>query len=140
MKKTTDDLAMELMNAPKLDRFLNENEASFRHDDVAALVETLRKSHRMSKSAFAKGAAISSVYLYQILSGMRRPTRDKLICLLFSAQAGEAEAQELLKHAGYAQLYPANRRDAILLYGIAHGMSLLEVNEALFNQREETLF
>lgn len=139
MKKNTDDLKQELMEAPELERFLRENEGSFRKTDLGDMLETMRVRRGLSKAALAKNAGISEVYLYQILSGMRKPTRDKLICLAFSAGIDDKETQQLLKHNGYAELYAADRRDAILLYGITHGMDLFEVNDALYRAHEETL-
>ena len=41
------------------------------------------------------------------------------------------EAQELLKQAGYAQLYPKNKREAIIAHGIIHGTALAEINDKL---------
>ena len=50
------------------------------------------------------------------------------------------EAQELLKLCGFAQLYPKIRRDAIIIYGLIHGVNLFEINDKLFSEDEETLF
>ena len=49
------------------------------------------------------------------------------------------ETQDLLKKAGLAQLYPREKRDAIILYGLLHGMTLFEVNDKLFEEDEEAL-
>lgn len=45
-----------------------------------------------------------------------------------------------MKQCGHARLYPKNRRDAIILYGIANGMDLFAVNDKLFEENEETLY
>ena len=49
------------------------------------------------------------------------------------------EAQTLLQAGHYAPLYPRDRRDAILIYGLSHGLTLAEVNDALFTANAETL-
>ena len=41
---------------------------------------------------------------------------------------------------GLAQLYPMHRRDAIILYGLIHGLELQEINDRLFAEDEETLY
>ena len=51
-----------------------------------------------------------------------------------------AETQELLSLCGLAELYPKVRRDAIIIYGLLHGMDLFAVNDRLFSEDEETLF
>lgn len=50
------------------------------------------------------------------------------------------ETQELLRLCGLAELYPKVRRDAIIIYGLLHGMDLFAVNDRLFSEDEETLF
>ena len=50
-----------------------------------------------------------------------------------------AQGEELLRRSGYAELYPHNRRDAILIYGLIHEMNFFEINDQLFEKGEETL-
>ena len=50
------------------------------------------------------------------------------------------ETQELLRQAGFAQLYPRHKRDAVISYGLVHGISLGEINDRLFVENEKTLF
>ena len=83
---------------------------------------------------------MSEVYLHQVFSGRRNPSRSRLICLCFCLSATLEETQELLKHCGLAQLYPRIRRDAIIIYGLVNGVSLFEVNDKLFSEEEETLY
>jgi len=45
-----------------------------------------------------------------------------------------------LKQCGLAQLYPKDRRDAIILYGILNGRDLFTVNDKLFAENEEILY
>lgn len=59
---------------------------------------------------------------------------------LLRAGATLDETQELLKLSGLAQLYPRIKRDAIIIYGLAHGEDLFEINDRLFSEDEETLF
>ena len=63
-----------------------------------------------------------------------------MLCLCFGLGATLDEAQELLRSCGYAELYPRVRRDAIITYGLLHGMDLFAVNDRLFAEDEETLF
>ena len=64
----------------------------------------------------------------------------RLQLLAVGQQATLAETQELLKQCGMAQLYPKNRRDAIILYGLTNGMDLFAVHDRLFAENEETLY
>lgn len=137
--KDTNDLQNELMSAPDLDRFLSENQDNFYDTSFADLLQVLFEKKKISKAVLAKRAGISNVYLYQIFSGERNPSRNRILCLCFGLTASLEETQELLKHSGYAQLYAKNKRDAIIIYGLTHDMDLDEVNDRLFSEHQETL-
>ena len=83
---------------------------------------------------------MSEVYLHQVFSGRRKPSRDRLLCLCIGLEATLEETQQLLKRATYAQLYPKVKRDAIISHGILHKTSLTEINDKLFSENEKTLF
>lgn len=134
--KDTNNLRQELMEAPSLDQFLSENQDSFNRDSICELLNRLFQKRRISKATLAKRSGTSEVYLHQVFSGRRSPSRSRLLCLCFGLNASLEETQELLKQCGFAQLYPKDRRDAIILYGILNGMDLFAVNDKLFAENE----
>ena len=87
MKKNTDELQKELTSAPDLSRFLSENEENFIDEPFCELLKALFEKSGLSKSALAKRAGTSDVYLYQIFSGGRVPSRDRTLCLCFGLSA-----------------------------------------------------
>lgn len=138
--KNTNDLQEALMDAPDLNRFLDENRENFNNTSVADSLNQMILKQRISKSALARQSGMSEVYLHQVFSGRRTPSRTRLLCMCFGLQATVEEAQVLLKQCGYAPLYPKNRRDAILLYGLIHKETLFQINDTLFDEGEETLY
>ncbi len=138
--KSTDDLRQELMESPDLEQYLAENDAFFSSKDAAAMLSQLFKKCGLSKAALAKRSGMSDIYLHQIFSGRRNPSRSRLLCLCIGLGASLEETQELLKLCGLAQLYPKLRRDAIVIYGLTHRLSLFSINDSLFSSDEETLF
>ena len=134
--KDTNDLRQELMEAADLDRFLAENQENFENGSVGDLLRQLFRKRKISKATLAKQSGMSEVYLHQVFAGRRNPSRNRLLCLCFGLTATLEETQELLKQCGLAQLYPKNKRDAILLYGIVNGMDLFAVNDKLFAENE----
>lgn len=138
-KKNTNELQNELTAAPDLNRFLSENREQFVEAGFLDTMQTLFQKSGLSKAALAKNAGTSEVYLYQIFSGLRMPSRDKILCLCFGMSAALEQTQELLKCGGLAQLYPKNRRDAVIIYAIAHHLGLMEANDLLFSENEATL-
>lgn len=138
-KKNTDDLQTELNAAPSLTEFLSANQKLFINETFSQMVQELFQRSGLSKAALAKKAGTSEVYLYQIFSGDRTPSRDRTICLCCGLSATLEETQEILRSSGLAQLYVRNRRDAIIIYGLNHRMELDEINDRLFSEGEATL-
>ena len=139
-KKDTDSLQQELMDSPNLTAFLSQNREQFVNKSAAEALSHLFEKKNISKAALAKQAGMSEIYLHQIFAGRRNPSRNRLLCLCYGLNATVEETQELLRLCGMAQLYPKLKRDAIIYYGLQHGMELFEINDKLFDANEETLF
>lgn len=137
--KTTGDLSQALMSEPDLDSYLSDNQDFFASQSIAELLTECYKDCPYSKAALARKAGMSEVYLHQVFAGRRNPSRDRLICLCVGLETTLEQTQQLLKQASYAPLYPKIRRDAIISYGIVHGMSLGEINDKLLAENEKTL-
>ena len=140
MKKNTDDLRQELMEAPNLSHFLADNTDSFTETSIPDILNRLFSKKDISKAALAKQSGMSEIYLHQIFAGKRTPSRNRLLCLCYGLGATLVETQNLLECCCLAQLYPKNRRDAIIIYGIIHEIPLYDINDKLFEENEETLF
>ena len=138
-EKNTDTLQQELMSTNNLDRFLTENDASFRDVPLQEAIQRIFDEKGMSKAQLAKQSGISEVYLHQLFSGRRFPSRSRLLCLCFGLRATVDEAQSLLQQARHAPLYSRDRRDAIIIFALSHHMTLFEVNDKLFTENLDTL-
>ena len=138
-EKNTDTLQQELMSTNNLDRFLTENDASFRDVPLQEAIQRIFDEKGMSKAQLAKQSGISEVYLHQLFSGRRFPSRSRLLCLCFGLGATVDEAQSLLQQARHAPLYSRDRRDAIIIFALSHHMTLFEVNDKLFPENLDTL-
>ena len=136
----TNDMKETLMSTPDLDRFLAEHRADFAQESAADYLNLLFNRKNVTKAALAKKACMSEVYLHQVFAGKRNPSRNRIICICFGLGANLEETQEFLKHCGHAQLYAKIERDAIVIYGLANGLDLIEVNDKLFAENEESLY
>ena len=87
----------------------------------------------------ARRAGMSEVYLHQVFSGRRKPSRDRMLCLCIGMGASLEETQQLLKQVGYAPIYLRLKRDAIIGHGLLHHTPLTEINDKLFSENEKTL-
>lgn len=138
-KKTTDDLRQELMDQPNIKAYLSDNQPYFMEIGILELLERLHKRTGLSKAELARRSGMSEVYLHQVLSGRRNPSRDRLLALCVGLSASLEETQQMLRQAGYAQLYPKLRRDAIIIYGLLHCQNLGRINDTLFTENEKAL-
>lgn len=138
-EKSTSDLSQELMSESDIDSYIDHNRAYFAKRDVSQLLSSLYDKKSISKAALARKAGMSEVYLHQVFSGRRKPSRDRLLCLCIGMGASLEETQQLLKQAAYAQIYPRNKRDAIISHGILHHTDLGVINDKLFAENEKTL-
>lgn len=138
--KNTGDLQAGLMRQSNLDSYLSENREQFVNHSIAELLLRLFDQSGVSKAAVARNGCMSEVYLYQVLSGRRNPSRDRLLCICVGLGITLEQTQQLLKQAGYAPLYPKLRRDAIISHGIVHGTPLGKINDKLFDEDAKTLF
>ena len=128
------------MSQPNLDEYIKKNQPYFSHRTVVDLLGVLYERKGISKAALARKAGMSEVYLHQVFSGRRNPSRDRLLCLCIGLGATLDETQKILQQAGHAQIYPRVKRDAIIGHGIAHQTELGAINDRLFAENEKTLF
>lgn len=138
--KNTNDLKQEIAKSEDLSQFLRKNEGNFLNTDIPTALSALQAKKKIPKATIAKRAFISEVYLHQIFSGRRKPSRDKLLCICIGMDATLDDIQTLLHQCGFSQLYAHNKRDAILMYGILHQLPLEEINDTLFQEEVETIF
>ena len=139
LQKPTDDLMEELTHSENLEQYIKENKAYFIDTSLAEALNQKLKEKGLAKSAVIKAAEINEIYGYQIFSGKRIPSREKLLCILIGMKLSLPEVQQLLKLAGYAPLYPKNIRDSIIISGLQHSKTVIEINELLYDHQEPTL-
>ncbi len=140
MGKTTGEL-LELLKK-------SSNASSYMKHVSDDLIQQLPLGDALSALLFAKGTEKSSLirrsgldrgYVYDILGGKKRPSRDKVLSLCFAMPLSADETQQLLKSTGYAPLYPRIERDSVILFGLQHGLTVIEVNELLYEKNHELL-
>lgn len=138
-KKTTSNLENELKNCDSLDTFLKENSSELSIDPLTSNLQALIASHGMTKTDVVKDCNLNEVYAYQILSGARRPSRDKLLCLCFAMKASLEETQFLLREGRFPLLYVRDQRDSIIMYALSHSHTILMLNSELYDHGEPLL-
>lgn len=139
MTKDTSKIVEELGLCLDFTTFYNENKKYLITNTLSEMLEYLLAEKGLKKSAVIKAAEMSEVYGYQIFSGLRIPERNKLLCLAIAMKLNIDELQTLLKTAGYSQLYVKLPFDSIVLYGVCKGLSVVQINELLYDYGLDTL-
>ena len=139
MTKDTSKIVEELGLCNDFKVFYKENQDYMVKEELSELLSGLMKKYDLKKSQIIRSAEISEVYAYQIFSGLRIPERKKLLCLCIGMSLNLEETQTLLKCAGYSQLYVKIPFDSIIIYGICKGLSIININELLYEYGLETL-
>lgn len=137
--KSTSELERELTGCANLRGYLKRNESALYTPDLSELLHLELEKSGLTRAELLRRSNLNPIYGYQILSGKRRPSRDTLLCLCFGLGLCADETQNLLLHAGYAQLYIRNPRDSILFFALNNGLSLLACNQQLDVHGEASL-
>ncbi|MGN0171995.1 MAG: XRE family transcriptional regulator [Acutalibacteraceae bacterium] len=139
LKKPTDELLEQLRHSNTIDSYIKENEEYLIDCSLAEHLNAVSKEKHLVKSQVIKRAELNEIYGYQIFSGKRMPSRDTLLSICIGMGLNTEETQETLKIAGFAPLYPKNKRDSIILFGIENKQNVCAVNSSLFENHEDTL-
>ena len=139
MKKDTAKIVEELGLCDDFKTFYDENRDYMVTSTLVEMLGSLQQKKGLRKSDIIRRAELSEVYAYQIFSGNRHPERKKLLCMAIGLTLNLEETQNLLKCAGYAPLYVKLPFDSVVMYGICKQLSVIEINEMLFQNDLETL-
>lgn len=131
--KTTDELNHEIKAATDIEDYLSKNRPNMVTETVSGHLSALLSKKGLSRADVVRNSLLDRAYVYQIFSGERTPSRDKLIAIAFGLGLDDEETQKLLKLSGNRELYARDQRDALILFSIQRGKTIFEVNELLFS-------
>lgn len=139
MKKTTQELLELLKNKPSIIQYLDDNIDEFAEQSLPELLNDLLIQKKIHKADCIREASLDRTYGYQIFSGTRIPSRDKLIALAFGMHLSFEEVQMLLKYSHNTPLYPRDERDSIIIFAFTNQISMMDCNDLLFEFGYECL-
>lgn len=139
MKKDTAQMLKELEKCESFKAFYKENADYIVKQNLGAYLTDLVAQKGIKKADAIKRSGLNESYAYQIFNGIRVPDRRKLLSLAVGMKLNLEEIQILLKTTQYAQLYAKNEFDCIVIYGICHNLSVIEINSLLYDNGFETL-
>lgn len=137
--KTTDELNHEIKSATDIEDFLTRNKEHLLTRSLSEHLNALLEQKRLSRADVVRRSLLDRTYVYQIFSGEKTPSRDKLIAIAFGLCLSDDETQKMLKLSGNRELYTKDERDVIILFALQHRNSIMEANDLLNNRSLKTL-
>jgi len=131
VKISTSTFLNRLFKTTKLKTFIKTHDDAFVKTAFCDYIQRLCAERGLIPEHVIKSCGIDRTYGHQLFSGLRQPSRDKVIQLAFGFTLNVEEAQALLKAAGKSLLYPRIKRDAAIMYCLNNGTSFLDTQAAL---------
>ena len=133
----TSELLDELLGSPDPAAFADAHKITQR--ELHVYLQQLLDEKGLSRPKVIEEAGLNATYGYNIFTGTKNPSREKLLPLLFTMKCTLQEANRVLRAGGHSELYVKTRRDAIIIFCIEHGYDLMRTNEELFRFGEEPI-
>lgn len=131
--KTTEELNHEIKAATDIEDYLRQNRENMLTQNLSQYLEKLLAQKGLNRAQVIRGSLLDRTYAYQIFSGEKSPSRDKLLALAFGLGLTDEETQKMLKISYNRELYVRDARDALILFALQHRKTILEVNESLYD-------
>lgn len=136
---STNTMNRELEYAQSLDAYLEMNKKNMIPHNLAIHLELLLLQKQLTKADVVRASGIDRKYLYQIFSGEKTPSRDKLIALAFGLHLSVEETQTMLKVSENRELYVRDERDAIILFALQRNETIEYTDNLLYEHGFKTL-
>lgn len=136
-ERLTEQVLQELLEAKTLDGFIDGHD--FTAGTLAEFLGKMLEKKGLKRSRVVRMADLNETFGYQIFTGQRNPSRDKVLQIAFAMALTLRETNRALTAAGASALDPKCRRDAIIIFCVDQGCSLQKVNEELYRLGEETI-
>ena len=139
MKKSTQELFDLMKKTQAFDTYMEITKEERVETTVSAALEKLLEEKNINKSKCLEASGLDRTYAYQIFSGIKTPSRDKLLALCLGMGLTLEETQTLLKQTGYPPLYPRTERDCAIIHALYQNLTIVNLNELLYEMGLEII-
>lgn len=136
-ERLTEEVLKDLLETPSIDSFIDKHE--FPSCSLSDYLQQMLEKKHLERARVVRMADLNETFGYQIFTGARNPSRNKVLQIAFAMALTLRETNRALSASGASTLTCKNRRDAIIIFCIDHGCSLQKVNEELYRLGEETI-
>ena len=136
-ERLTEELLQELTDSPTIDEYVETHD--FPATTLSEYLQQLLDQKHLKRVDVVRMANLNETFGYQIFTGARNPSRNKVLQIAFAMALTVRETNRALTAAGCSSLSPKDRRDAIIIFCLDRGCSLQKVNEELYRFGEDTV-
>ena len=136
-EKLTEELLERLLASSSPEAYLAENAIDDRN--LSEYLFHLLDSKGLTRAQVARASTVNNTFVYQAFKGERGMSRDNYIKLAFGLGCNLRETQRLLRQAGVSELWCKDRRDAVIILCIEHGLDLAQTDDELYRLGIDTL-
>ncbi|MBS7526925.1 XRE family transcriptional regulator [Fusibacter paucivorans] len=137
--KSTGELTNAIIQTTDIKGYISDNDKEFIHKPFHTILMDIIVEKDLDNKDVIEKSSLNRVYFYHLLSGKRKPSRNKVIQLAFGLGLDLDETQQLLKISRMKELYSKLKRDAIIIYAISNKMSLVEAEILLEEEDAEII-
>ena len=138
MSLNTTQLLNKLSNAKDIKAFIIEYEQEFRNITWQEFLTDIINEKKIYPADIAKRSG-QGEYVYKVIRGERKPSRDVCIAMSIGMALSLDESQLLLRVFKWAILDPRDKRDSIIMYSIKEKRSIEQTNDLLYDMEQQTL-
>jgi len=125
---STEYLSSRITEAKSLEEFEKHHSDSLQSAPFHLMLQQLIAQANMSVSDAIKKANVAKSYGYQLMSGDREPSRDKVLAFSLGLGVELQVANRLLRAAKKSPLYVKDARDMAIIFALTNGFSLIDTN------------
>ena len=133
------DLLNQIKDPSDLDKYVHMSNSQEDNFTLSEYILEVSKARHLTKSDIIKNADIYRTYGYEILSGKKIPSRDKLLQICIGNRFTLDETNRSLTLGRLGILYPKDPRDSILIYVLNNKIDLINANIILSEHTFEPL-
>ena len=130
MSLETKELLNKLLNENDISAFLADNEDEFINIDLTGFINDVLAQKDLKLSEVVKNSGQSG-YVYKVINGVRKPSRNVLLGIAIGMKLSVNETQFLLRIAKQATLDPIDKRDSVLIFAIKSEYDITQTNKLL---------
>ena len=137
--KSTDELLKILKNYNNIEEFIEDNTEDIKNTTFVQYITECLNNCNLTKAQVIEKSNIQKNYAYQIFSGSKKPSRNKVLALSISMGLDTDATNRPLKLSDHSILYPRIKRDSIIHFSLEQHYNLIDTNILLHDMEEKII-